>query len=251
MKGLHSLLAEGPWASRNMSRAIRPLIVAEFAPGTRSSASCDADGCPAPPRWRSTEQAIVQERQRLLQVRVLELVQDLPQSRAATHPLPQPGQLRQRRLRPAAAVEQAVHLVHDPPQGSHRGTPGHRRNVRCSAGVRWRSRTDDDARTDPRSSDRGAGAAGPSVSPPACRGARGAASASAPPAACGLSHGPQDRLVQFLQDVELADLMRHVGEDLRERLRVQGRAIGGDAATGQPAAGQGRPEPAEETRMSP
>ena len=29
------------------------------------------------------------------------------------HPLTQPGQLRQRRVRPAAAVEQAIHLVHD------------------------------------------------------------------------------------------------------------------------------------------
>src|SRR5690349_3158286 len=60
------------------------------------------------------------------------------------------------------------------------------------------------------------------------------------------SDGTEDRLVQVRQDVEPADLMLHGAEDLRNRLRIQLRAIGGDPAKGQPAAGQGRPEAAEE-----
>src|SRR3954449_4064330 len=61
-----------------------------------------------------------------------------------------------------------------------------------------------------------------------------------------LSDGTEDRLVQFRQDVEPADLMLHGAEDLRDRLRIKLRAVGGDPAKGQPAAGQGRPEAAEE-----
>src|SRR6516165_11353895 len=61
-----------------------------------------------------------------------------------------------------------------------------------------------------------------------------------------LSDGTEDRLIQFRQDVEPADLMLHGAEDLRNRLRIQLRAIGGDPAKSQPSAGQGRPEAAEE-----
>jgi hypothetical protein len=61
-----------------------------------------------------------------------------------------------------------------------------------------------------------------------------------------LSDGTKDRLVQFRQDVEAADLMLHGAEDLGNRLRIQLRTVGGDPAKGQPAAGQGRPEAAEE-----
>src|ERR1700722_3713105 len=52
--------------------------------------------------------------------------------------------------------------------------------------------------------------------------------------------------LQRRQDVEPADLMLHGAEDLRNRLRIKLRAIGGDPAKGQPPAVQGRPEAAEE-----
>src|SRR4029077_8220356 len=42
-------------------------------------------------------------------------------------------------------------------------------------------------------------------------------------------------------------LMFDASEDLGNRLRIQLRAVGGDPAQGQPAAGQGRPEAAEES----
>ena len=61
-----------------------------------------------------------------------------------------------------------------------------------------------------------------------------------------LSDGAEDGLVQLRQDVEATDLMLHRAEDLGNRLRIQLRTVGGDPAEGQPAAGQGRPEAAEE-----
>src|SRR5262245_35464949 len=71
-----------------------------------------------------TQQAIVQERQRLLQVGGPELLEDRTQSRDATDLSPQPGQLRQRRLGATPAVEQAVDLLDHLPEGSQlRQTP--------------------------------------------------------------------------------------------------------------------------------
>jgi hypothetical protein len=66
-------------------------------------------------------------------------------------------------------------------------------------------------------------------------------------ALAGLSDGTEDRLVQVREDVEPANLMVDGAEDLGNRLRIQLRAVGGDPAKGQPAAGQGRPEAAEES----
>ncbi len=56
--------------------------------------------------------------------------------------------------------------------------------------------------------------------------------------------GPGARLRS--DGVEPADLMLHGAEDLGNRLRIEFRAVGGDPAKGQPSAGQGRPEAAEE-----
>jgi len=61
-----------------------------------------------------------------------------------------------------------------------------------------------------------------------------------------LGHGPHDGLGQFLQDMEFADLVGHVAEDAPQRLRIQGRAIGGDALELQAAQPQGHPEAVEE-----
>src|SRR3954454_22449412 len=66
-------------------------------------------------------------------------------------------------------------------------------------------------------------------------------------ALAGLSDGTEDYLVQFREDVEAADLMFGGAEDLGNRPRIESRAVGGDPAQGQPAAGQGRPEAAEES----
>ena len=62
-----------------------------------------------------------------------------------------------------------------------------------------------------------------------------------------LGHGRgADRLVHLVQDVELADLMRHRTEDCGDRLGIQRRAVGRDPLEDQPACLQGRPEAAEE-----
>ena len=50
-----------------------------------------------------------------------------------------------------------------------------------------------------------------------------------------LATARKHRLGQFRDDVELADLMRHVAEHLGNRLWIQGRTIGGDAPQRQPA----------------
>jgi hypothetical protein len=41
-----------------------------------------------------------------------------------------------------------------------------------------------------------------------------------------LGHGPQNRLGQFLDNVELADLMRHIAEHHLQRLGIKRRSIG-------------------------
>jgi hypothetical protein len=61
-----------------------------------------------------------------------------------------------------------------------------------------------------------------------------------------LGHRREDRLGQFPEDVESADLMGHIAEDGEDRLGIEVRAVGGDSADGQPSGLQGPLEPAEE-----
>src|SRR4051794_41784053 len=68
---------------------------------------------------RRTEQAIVQEGQRLLQARGPELPEDRPQPRAAADLDPQPGQLRQGRRGATPADEKAG----EPPPAAPPGAP--------------------------------------------------------------------------------------------------------------------------------
>jgi hypothetical protein len=195
-----------------------------------------------------TEQAIVQEGQGLLQIRGPELLEDRPQSLAAAHLGPQPGQLRQGRLGVTPAVEQAVDLLHDPPEGSQsrqasgdapQRPPLGRREVAPHEQMTMLEQVADLPIEVP----------APSGLPSRLRRDRAPAGELRllrRQALADLSHGAEDRLVQFRQDVEPANLMLHGAEDLRDRLRIELRAIGGDPAKGQPAAGQGRPEAAEE-----
>lgn len=57
-----------------------------------------------------------------------------------------------------------------------------------------------------------------------------------------LRHGREDRLGHLADDVEGAELMRDLAEDLGDRLGIQVRAVGRDPAEGQPAGLQGGPE---------
>ena len=49
-----------------------------------------------------------------------------------------------------------------------------------------------------------------------------------------LGHRAEDRLGHFLEDVEGAELMRHLTEDRGDRLGIQRRAVGRDPLEGQP-----------------
>ena len=64
------------------------------------------------------EQFVVQERQGFLQVVRIELVQTLAKIPKPSNTNPQLRQLRQRRIRAAPAIKEAIDLVHDRAQGS-------------------------------------------------------------------------------------------------------------------------------------
>jgi hypothetical protein len=59
-------------------------------------------------------------------------------------------------------------------------------------------------------------------------------------------HGTEDRLGDFLEDVECAELMRHVAEDRGDRLGIERRAVGGDPLEDQSSRLQRGVEAAEE-----
>jgi hypothetical protein len=61
-----------------------------------------------------------------------------------------------------------------------------------------------------------------------------------------LGHGTEDRLGEFLEDVECAELMRHLAEDRGDRLGIERRAVGGDPLEDQAPHRQGGLEAAEE-----
>ena len=61
-----------------------------------------------------------------------------------------------------------------------------------------------------------------------------------------LGHRAEDRLGHFLEDVEGAELMRHLTEDRGDRLGIQRRAVGRDPLEGQSPCRQARLEAAEE-----
>jgi hypothetical protein len=62
-----------------------------------------------------------------------------------------------------------------------------------------------------------------------------------------LGRGSQDRLGQFFDDVELADLMGHIAEHYTQRLGIQGRTVGCDTLQLQAAQLHCHSEPAEES----
>ena len=195
-----------------------------------------------------TQQAVVEEGQGLLQVGGLELLEDRSHPFEVADLSPQPSQFPQGRLGAAPAVEQPVDLLHDPPEGSQsRQPPGDapqrpllsRREVAPHEQMTMLEQIPDLPIEVP--------------APPdlpfrlRCDGApAGEFRLLRRQALADLSDGTKDRLVQFRQDVEAADLMLHGAEDLGNRLRIKLRTVGGDPAKGQTAAGQGRPEAAEE-----
>ena len=198
------------------------------------------------------KQFVVEKRQRLVQVGRAKLVQDLADLLETANALAQLGQLRQGGVGAAATIEQAVDFLHDR-RASVRNCgkprvivlqrpPFGRRQIVLDEQI-------DDAQRDPQFSVAAA-----------CRWrtARLAAAVDGRPRLprrlsrgqlfADLGHRPQDRLGQFLDDVEFADLVGDVAEHRPQRLGIQGRAIGGDAPQRQAAQPQRHPEAPEEGR---
>src|SRR5512135_3496351 len=195
-----------------------------------------------------TQQAIVQEGQRLLQVGGLELLEDRLQSLEAADLTPQSGQLRQRRLGTTPAVEQTVDLLHRSPEGPQlRQTPADpqqrpvlsRREVASHVEMTMLEQVPDfplQVSSPPDLPFRLRRAGAPAGKLRLLHGQ----------VLADLSDGAEDGLVPLRQDVEATDLMLHRAKDRGNRLRIQVRTVGGDPAEDQPAAGQGRLEPPEE-----
>ena len=203
---------------------------------------------------RSTALEVEPSRRSSRKVRAFSRSEDRSFLKIGPNPLQRPTWSRSRasfaqgRLGATPAVEQAVDLLHDPPEGSQsRQTPGDapqrppliRREVVPHEQMTMLEQVPDLPIEVP--------------SPPdlpfrlRCDGApAGKLRLLRRQALADLSDGAEDRLVQFRQDVEPADLMLHGAEDLGNRLRIELRAVGGDPAKGQPSAGQGRAEAAEE-----
>src|SRR5262249_31089193 len=161
---------------------------------------------------------------------------------------PQPSQLPQGRLGAAPAIEQPVDLLHHLPEGPQlRQTPGDaserlaltRRQVPLHEPMAMLEQVPHLLLQMPASPGlpfrlRCAGAPARQL-----RLLRGQLLADP-------SDGAEDGLVQLRQDMEATDLMLHRAEDLGNRPWIQVRTVGGDSAEGQPPAGQGRPEAAED-----
>lgn len=197
---------------------------------------------------RRSEQPVVQEHQRLPRVRALQLVQTLTQLLETPYPTPQSLQLLQGRLGLAAAVEQPVHLLHDLAQRSQLGQPA-RQLVQAFPLRRAEVMPDEQV---PMLEQIGhALLLSGSLPRPALLLFAGPATRLLGEFRCHLlaefRQRVQDRLGDLLQDVERAKLVRDVGPQLLEYLRVKPRTIGGDAAHLQPASLQLSLEPPQES----
>ena len=108
----------GPWSCGGEGSA-------GFARGTRSFASSGGGGCRVDRVARGRQQRIVQEGQGFLQVRGEETLHRFADPLETPHPSAEFGEFGQGGVATAAAVEQAVDLVHDLPQGAKfRASPG-------------------------------------------------------------------------------------------------------------------------------
>ncbi len=169
-----------------------------------------------------TQQAIVQEGQRLLQVGGLELLEDRPQSLEAADLSPQPVQFRKRCLGATPAVEQTVDLLHHCPEGPQLRQPSAdalqrpvltRRELTLHEEMTMLEQVSDFPLQVP---------ASPGLS---LRLRRAGASAGKLRLLRGqmlahVSDGAEHGLVQLRQDVKVTDLMLHRTEDLENRLRI-------------------------------
>ena len=195
------------------------------------------------------QQFVIEKRQRLLQVGGEQLLQRLADPLEAANPPPQPCQFVQRGVGSAATVEEAVHLVHDLAQRSQFGPPAGDA-VQLSPLSGSQAVSDEQVTMleqlthlpiDPLTA----------TGRPAGYGCRRASATefrlTGRQFLADFGHGTQHRFGQFLDDVKLATLVRHVAKYRGNRLRIQVRTVGRDALQFQAALLQQRLKPAEET----
>jgi hypothetical protein len=193
------------------------------------------------------QQGIVQEGQRLFQRGREQLVERLTKGLEATNSLAKSCQFGQRRVIPATAVEQTVSFIDDLSDGSQAGlsTCDSLKGLslrRCQVVLDEQMtvvKQIGNLRFDAFLAGRQF-AVGPRRSPSADLGKRGLQLTA------NLGHGLEDGLVQFGDDVELADLMADRPEDFGHGRGVQLRTVGGDALQAQPTSQQGFLKPREE-----
>jgi hypothetical protein len=193
------------------------------------------------------QQGIIQEGQRFFQGGREEFLQCLAKALEAMDASPESGQLGHSGLGPAAAVEQAVRFIDDLPQDTKAGLTPSDPTQGVSLGLR-QVVLDEQVAVIEQIGDPGldaffAGrqlAVGPRGAAPADVGQRGLQLPA------NLGHGLEDGLVQFGQNVELADLMADRTEYLDDGPGIQRRSIGGNALQAQPMGFQGILEPREE-----
>lgn len=193
------------------------------------------------------QQGIIQEGQRLFQGGREQFIQRLAETLETMNASAESSQFGQTGLGPAAAVEQAVRLIDDLPQDPKAALTPSDSPQGVLLGLR-QVVLDEQMAVVKQVGDPGLDtflsgrqlAVDPRGAAPADVGHRGLQLPA------DLGHGLEDGLVQFGQDVELADLMADRAEYLDDGRGIQRRSIGGNALQAQPTGSQGVLEPREE-----
>jgi len=189
---------------------------------------------------RRGQQFIIEERQRVLQVRRVQLTQDLADVLEAAATLAQLGQFCQRRVHAAAAIEQTVDFLYQRPQHLQ---PWQTTSevLQSMSWSRGQIVLDEEITMGKEVADLllqpltlthgtlGGGCSGPA--PLHGRPTRGELFTH-------YGHSAQDRLCEFLQDVERTDLVRHRAKHHPQWLGIQRRPIRRHSLHGQLALGQ-------------
>ena len=190
---------------------------------------------------------IVEEGERLFEIRAEKLLEGLADLLEASNALAQLAELIQGGLRAAAAVEESVHFVHDLPKGPQV------RETSCDLLQGPSLRRGELALYEqvPMLEQIGHLILQVFLAPGQSLGLLGCGPAAREPGHLGLERlanvrdGSQNGLGQFGNDMERADLMRNITEDTDDRVRIQGRTVCGNSVQFKPAGLQNRLETAE------
>ena len=194
------------------------------------------------------QERIVQERQRFLEARGEELLEGLADSPEAANASTQRGELSQRGVGAAAAVEEAVDLVHDPPQGAKGALASADPGQRALLGL-GEVMLDEEVAMVEEAGDFLLESSLVADQAPLGRCGRATAAErghAGLPRLAHLGHGVEHGFRELRDDVELTHLVGDRAEDLQDRGGVEGRGVRRDALQGEAAGLEGSPESQEE-----